>query len=36
MIRPELRQNIYIRGDAATPKFRVRELDLVYGSLLAL
>ena len=36
MIRPELRQNVYIRGDAATPKFRVRELDLFYGTFQAL
>ena len=36
MIRPELRQNVYIRGDAATPKFRVRDLDLFYGTFQAL
>ena len=36
MIRPELRQTVYIRGDAATPKFRVRELDLFYGTFQAL
>ena len=36
MMRPELRQTVYIRGDAATPKFRVRELDLFYGTFQAL
>ena len=36
MIRPELRQNVYIRGDAEPPKFRVRDLDLFYGTFQAL
>ena len=36
MIRPELRQNVYIRGDAELPKFRVRDLDLFYGTFQAL
>ena len=36
MMRPELRENVYIRGGAESPKFRVRELDLFYGTFQAL
>ena len=36
MMRPELRENVYIRGGAEPPKFRVRDLDLFYGTFQAL